>query len=109
MRAAATIRAWMRASCVSDFRFSGDVAHPRSELGRKGRFNRDGLARRGLRETDPVRVQKIAGERRTARDLRRSTIEPVADNRVSNAREVHADLVGAAGTDADFEQRESGE
>ena len=46
-------------------------------------------------------MEEIAGE-----NARRGAVQPVSNHGVADAGEMHADLVGAAGADANFQQSE---
>src|SRR5579862_14927 len=60
-----------------------------------------------MTESDAVRVQEEPAGRRLARAGGRA-VEPITGHRMSDAGEVHADLVGAASTDAHLQQCEAG-
>src|SRR5262245_25692322 len=51
-------------------------------------------------------MQKIPPESRPAFDLRGSAIQGISHHRVSDAREVHTNLMGSSRSDTHFEQRE---
>src|SRR5262249_20347412 len=62
----------------------------------------------GMHEREPRGVQRVAVElHRRARA--RLSVNVVADDRMAQRRQVHADLVGATGLEADFQYREMGE
>ena len=54
-------------------------------------------------------MQEEAAGRRLARDLGGRAVQPVPRHRMTDARQVHADLVRPAGPDPHFEKRESPE
>ena len=87
------------------------------------RFQFERLAGAGVGECEFGGVEEVAVERDglgfrigflSARggddgDLRRGSVEGIADDRMANRRQMHADLVGAAGFDADGDERERAE
>src|SRR5450759_726872 len=52
-------------------------------------------------------MQEVARERGLAGNFRRGAVKAIADYGVPDAGKVHANLVGAAGADAHFEQRKA--
>lgn len=54
-------------------------------------------------------VEEVTRERGFVADFGGCAIEPVADDGVADAGEVYADLMGAAGADADLEEGKTGE
>ena len=91
----------------SDYSVAGaQPFHPGLQLRGQRRFDRDLLARGGLVEADAAGVQEVAAQRRPALHFGRRAVERVAGHGVADARQVHADLVRAAGADPHFEQRE---
>ena len=53
-----------------------------------------------------MRVEKKTVELSQAGDGSRSAVKPVAGDWMANTRKMHADLMSAAGSDADFEKTE---
>jgi hypothetical protein len=68
-------------------------------------FDRDPLAGFRARETDAPGMQEEALE---VRGGRRSAVQLIAVHRMPDARQMHADLVGAASANTHFQIRESG-
>jgi SRSO17 transposase len=60
-----------------------------------------------LRKTNAVRVQEKPSGFRVSRDARWGAVQAVARDRVPDARKMRADLMGAAGADTHFQQREA--
>jgi hypothetical protein len=74
-------------------------------------LNHHPLAARRLCKSDAGGVQEIAFEQRqhclTGAHLLWRPVQTIADNRMAQRRKMHADLMGAAGMQIDFDQRKT--
>jgi hypothetical protein len=81
----------------------------RLQFDREGGIDVERLARLGMREGKVARVEEVSGElevRWEVWDGVRGAVERVADDGVAEGLGVDADLMGAAGFDADFDEGE---
>jgi hypothetical protein len=83
------------------------LTQPACEILRQWGFYGYRLASRWLVKYDAVGVEEIAVERGFVADFGGSAVEAVAYDGMADARQMHADLVGAAGAYADLKQREA--
>jgi hypothetical protein len=94
---------------LNSYGIGTDCVKKRCELDGEGRFEIDGLAGLGVGEREMGGVEEVAFEVEVAREVGDDVggaVEGVADDGVAEGLHVDADLVGAAGFDADLDEGE---